>query len=98
MFNALWMAKALTDEIEQSESISIFNYQSALEVYAKRKNSFFKQKTTLNKLFQFLIKRPRIVNLLALFLSKKKERANIFVGIIGNIYRPLEGIYKLLTV
>lgn len=96
MYNALWMAKTLADEIESSSSISIFDYQNALISYSQKKNSFFKQKAILNKIFQFIIKRPTLVNILAWYLRRSQDKANIFVGIIGNIYRPIDGILRLL--
>lgn len=97
MFNGLWMAKTLCEEIAVNTKISIFDYQDAIDKYAIKKTKYFKQKKLLNIVFQFIIKKPRIISLLSHFLKKKQERANIFVGIIGNIYKPIEGILKILN-
>lgn len=97
MFNGLWMAKCLAEEISISNNITIFDYQNAINRYSKRKKSFFRQKIYLNLFFQFIIKRPLLVGVLASYLKKKQARANIFVGIIGNVYKPIEGIFKILN-
>lgn len=62
--------------------------------HIKRKSQF--QKYILNTCFQFIIKKPKLVSILSSFLAKNEKRANIFIGIIGNIFTPLEGALKLL--
>lgn len=96
MFNGLWMAKSLANEFIKPGGISLFHYQTAIDKYEVSKRCFLKQKYILNKVFQFIIKKPILTQIIARYLKKKQERANIFVGIIGNIYRPLEGLLKLL--
>ena len=54
------------------------------------------QKNMLNHFFQFLIRRPLLVGLVVKFLNKSPERANHFIGIIGNIHTPIQGIIKML--
>ncbi|MBY0414747.1 MAG: hypothetical protein K2Q18_11300, partial [Bdellovibrionales bacterium] len=53
------------------------------------------QKNILNHFFQFLIKHPTLVNFVGKFLSKSQKRANHFIGIIGNIHGPIEGLIKM---
>ncbi|MEA9355778.1 NAD(P)/FAD-dependent oxidoreductase [Bacteriovorax sp. PP10] len=91
IYNALLTSKLLKESIEQSE-----NMNHALALYKRKKNNLSFQKNILNNFFQFLIKRPLLVNLTAVFLKKSQKRANHFIGIIGNIHGPLTGFIKML--
>lgn len=94
IFNALWTASALCREIRK-DGFKLTN-TSALVSYKRSKKIFFKQKRILNYFFQWLIRQNRLVELIAGFLTKKKKRADSFVGIIGNVYKPIQGIIKIL--
>ena len=96
MYNALWTARSLSNQLASKGENSLFNFSAGIQNYARLKRRFFLQKSILNGIFQWVIKHPIASKILAKFLSKKQLRADIFVGIIGNIYRPLEGLYKLL--
>ena len=96
IFNSLWMARTLVENICRSKSQVHGNYQVAIDQYAKDKNKFFKQKVLLNIVFQFVIRRPKLTFFIAKYLKKRQVRADTFIGIIGNIYKPIDGLFKLL--
>ncbi len=94
MFQALWSATALSEELSRAGTSE---EAAALRRYSRRKQRHFLQKSILNQLLQQLIRCPRLMRILAGFLRARPERADTFVGIIGNNYRPLEGLCKLIT-
>lgn len=91
IYNALLTSKLLKESIEQSE-----NMDQALALYKRKKVNLSFQKNVLNHFFQFLIKRPLLVNLTAKYLQKSQERANHFIGVIGNIHGPITGFINML--
>lgn len=91
IYNALLTSKLLKESMEQTTSMD-----QALALYKYKKNSLSFQKNVLNHFFQFLIKRPFLVNLTAKFLNKSQKRANHFIGIIGNIHGPITGFINML--
>ena len=91
IYNALLSAHLLVKAIEVEE-----NLEKALTLYKKNKNQVQFQKKVLNTIFQSVIKSPIICWSIAKYLNKKRERADIFIGIIGNIYSPVNGFFKML--
>lgn len=90
MFNALKGAHIL------SECLSEHASEVGLIKYKKIKKKYFFEKNILNNFFQTLIKLPIACEVVARYLKAKQARANVFVGIIGNIYKPIEGLKKLI--
>ena len=90
IFNALQSAHMLSQSIITSPN------EEALREYKREKIKYFREKNILNLFFQLLIRSPFICERIAKYLNRKQERANVFVGIIGNIYRPLEGLLKMI--
>lgn len=94
IFNALWTSRQLCQElVKNTNSLS---YDSSLASYFKSKSYFFRQKRLLNYFFQWLITKNFLIEITAKFLSKNKKRADSFVGIIGNIYKPIDGLIKII--
>lgn len=91
IYNALLTSKLLKESIEHSETLD-----QALALYKRKKINLNFQKNMLNHFFQFLIKRPFLVDLTAKFLKKSQSRANHFIGIIGNIHGPIAGLINML--
>ncbi|MCP4915017.1 MAG: hypothetical protein GY909_18005 [Oligoflexia bacterium] len=91
IYNALKSSVFLNESLKSSSNID-----SALQKYKRKKQLFFFQKSLLNSFFQIVIRKPWACELIAKFLSKKVQRGDIFVGIIGNIYSPIRGLLKLL--
>lgn len=91
IYNALLSSHLLAESLENSDDM-----KSALSRYKRNKLILGFQKNILNHFFQFLIKKPFLVNLTANFLKKSPERANHFIGIIGNIHGPFMGLINML--
>jgi len=97
MFYALMSADILATSIKKHLSAHLRLNQSALEDYQAVYRKLLWQKVLLNTGFQWLIRRPKLIEVIAQFLLAQRKRADTFIGIIGNIYTPLTGIRKLLT-
>lgn len=91
IYNALLSSVILVESIQRNS-----NLESALQLYKSKKRKMSFQKTVLNNFFQFLIKRPALVNLTAWYLKKSQAKADNFIGIIGNIHSPVLGGWKML--
>ena len=91
IYNALLSSTILAECLNKYETTDL-----ALEFYKKKKKVLSFQKNVLNHFFQFLIRRPVLIRLTVKFLKKSPERANSFIGIIGNIYNPVTGFIKML--
>ncbi|WP_412470172.1 MULTISPECIES: NAD(P)/FAD-dependent oxidoreductase [unclassified Halobacteriovorax] len=94
IFNALLTANMLFESINISKVC--FDYNSSLQVYRHKKEKYFREKTFLNIGFQWLIRRSWLVELIAKFLNHSKKRRDTFIGIIGNIYTPLKGLFRII--
>lgn len=92
IYNALLSSHLLVTSITQSADI-----ETALSLYKAKKKKLSFQKNILNHFFQFLIKKPILVNLTAIYLKKSPARANQFIGIIGNVHSPVTGLLKMLS-
>lgn len=90
MYNSLQGAIFLNEALKKNPN------NLGLIAYKKQKIKFFREKNILNNVFQLIIKTPFLCELIASFLIVRQKRADTFIGIIGNIYKPLEGIKKLL--
>lgn len=96
MYNALLSASLLAESITAHYLTNQDIPKKAFTRYEKRYSKVLKQKIALNRGFQVLIKHPRVIQAIASFLLKKQKRADIFIGIIGNIYSPIIGLFKLI--
>ena len=94
MYNAFLTAEILAESI--LENGRAFDLSDASSKYIKLKKMQTDQKRRLNIFFQWFIRRPILVESLAILLSWSQRRANSFIGIIGNVYRPLEGLTKMI--
>lgn len=91
IYNAILSSALLADSIDKCPDLI-----QALEDYKKKKNKLSFQKNVLNNFFQFLIRSPFLVKMTVRFLKKSPDRANQFIGIVGNIHSPITGFIKML--
>ncbi len=89
IYQAMYSALLLAKQIKK------YPLEKALKKYAAAKRKFFFQKNLLNTVFQSIIRSPFLCGIIASYLKKNQEKANTFVGIIGNIYSPLQGLMKI---
>lgn len=88
---ALWSSEQLYLAIKNKGQL-----EHALEKYKKARKYSLLQKTLLNKIFQKIIKCPSLVTLIGKILEKSQIRRDVFIGIIGNIFTPMQGIFRMI--
>ncbi len=90
IFNALLSSQLLSQAlIEQPER--------ALPRYRRSYVKHLRGKIRLNRVFQWLLRKPWLIERIAKFLLRKEQRADTFIGIVGNVYSPLSGILRMLS-
>lgn len=97
IYNALLSSQLLVESLCLSAETD-HNLEKALNRYKSKKWKVTLEKKILNHFFQLLITKPILVKWTVQFLKTSKSRADIFIGIIGNIYNPLTGLLKMLKV
>lgn len=80
----------LTEEIDKCSNIS-----DAFKNYSDRRKKDFLEKEKLNRGFQKVIHSPTISEFIALGLNISENLRNTFIGVVGNIYSPTEGLRAL---
>lgn len=93
MTTAIKTASILTQEIARSKVI-----EEAFKNYEVRRKNDFREKEKLNHLFQKLIHSPMGCEVVGRLLNLSKQLRDTFIGVIGNVYTPTEGlkmIFKL---
>lgn len=96
MYNALLSAKLLAQSLLRDLDQNLTLTKSAFLNYERSYKGVLREKNNLNRMFQWLIKKSVLVEIIAKFLLTRQSRANAFIGIIGNIYSPVQGIVKLM--
>jgi len=80
--SALTMSRLLAHSLASHETQN--NHHAALMSYARAKRRSLGPKTLLNNGFQWLIRHPKLCNLLGKYLAHSSSRAHAFIGMIGN--------------
>jgi geranylgeranyl reductase family protein len=89
IYNALVSANLLSQAL--TEDIA-----HATKIYQRSYVKHLSGKIRLNKIFQLMIRQPWVVEQVAGFLLRAPQRADTFIGIVGNVYSPREGLARLL--
>ena len=90
IYNALLSAHLLNEALSEKKDLG-----GSLSLYKNNKRKIQFQKKILNHIFQFVIRSPILCLMIAKFLQTKTKRADSFIGIIGNIYTPVNGLLKM---
>ncbi len=90
IYNALLSGHLLSEAMINSKDL-----ETALLKYKNAKIKVHFQKKILNTIFQTVIRNPKVVTFISLILQTNQDRANVFIGIIGNIFSPIEGILRM---
>ena len=94
IYQAIFSAKILGDELAALPLGA--DVSPALASYAAAyKDSFF-AKRKLNFFFQRLIRFNFACDWVGSFLSKRKAKADIFIGVVGNLISPLRGFIQII--
>jgi flavin-dependent dehydrogenase len=83
MYHAFLSAKILTKLIQEQKSLD-----EVFVKYEKQMALLYQNKVRINYFFQWVIKVPLICELMAKFLNMKEDYRSIFIGLIGNVYKP----------
>lgn len=89
IYNALLSAHLLTKALAM-------DFKRAPKIYQRSYVKHLNGKARLNKVFQLMLHRPWLVEQIAGFLLRGPKRADTFIGIVGNVYSPREGLARLL--
>src|SRR5581483_10608846 len=92
IYHALWSAAALGHALAGVSALEPRALHTALGRYARERGRELGGKRRMNRAFQWLIRRPHLVEGTARYIAKKSSRAEAFLGTVGNIYRPFEGL------
>lgn len=92
MRSAQLISRVLVTAFQEQTPIS-----TALEEYAHEHKKWLSAKSRLNRVFQFIIRQNWLVEAIGRYLRVSASRADTFIGIIGNIYTPGEGLKKLVA-
>lgn len=91
IFNAIQSSVLLYESMTETKNI-----KQAFIRYEKSYKDYFFPKKIINNFFQWIIKKPILCELIASFLNKSQVRRDSFVGIIGNLFTPYEGLRRML--
>jgi geranylgeranyl reductase family protein len=96
IYNAMLSAQLLSSALIAARALSPAAINLALQNYQWAHQKNLTSKSRLNRMFQWLILQPRLLEMIAVFLAGKQRRADAFVGIIGNVYTPARGFLQML--
>lgn len=95
IYQALWTARALAEEVIAVNNFST-ELTSALQRYAKRRRAQHRGKRICCRVFQGIIRRPKLSNAVLDFLAWRQGVGDAFIGLIGNIYSPGQAVWKMV--
>jgi len=97
IFQALSSAAFLSKAFQMESERNAPDWNHALKVYSRNRKRMFRSKTRINQVFQWIIRHPDSIERLARYLNKNKRRPDAFIGLIGNVYNPFEGLLRIIT-
>ncbi|MBT3784652.1 NAD(P)-binding protein [bacterium] len=93
MASALLSALLLSQSLKNWNSNHAESLETCLSAYALLHRKRFQAKIKINTFFQWLIKKPMLVEELGRFLGAHQRCADALVGMIGNVLKPVEAVY-----
>lgn len=96
IYNAMLSAQLVSNALMNARALSSSAINLGLQNYQWAHQKNLASKSRLNRMFQWLIRQPRLLEVIARFLIGKQKRADAFVGIIGNVYTPARGFLQML--
>jgi flavin-dependent dehydrogenase len=97
IYTALSGARALADALAGATAFDSPGIDAALLRYTDARRVLIEPKWRLHRGFQWLLDRPRLLEQTGRFLARRPRRGDAFLGIIGNVYRPFEGLVRTLV-
>ncbi|XOV73557.1 MAG: NAD(P)/FAD-dependent oxidoreductase [Verrucomicrobiota bacterium] len=68
-----------------------------LQSYHRERKKAFASKKRVSMAFQRIIRSPRVCNAIQRYLAARQQRADSFIGLVGNVYQPLNGLWHMVT-
>lgn len=96
VYQALLSAQLLATHLKTAFANSLFDFSPYLAAFAQDHQRAFAAKRRLNVCFQWLIRQGWLCELVAKFLGSRQRRADLFLGIVGNLVGPADGLRRLL--
>jgi menaquinone-9 beta-reductase len=93
IYQALWTALALTQEVTSSPRSAV---NDALRRYARRRREQHRGKRLCCQVFQGLVQRPYLSNQVHRLLSVRQGVGDAFIGLIGNNYTPAQAAWNMV--
>lgn len=98
IFVALSTAQMLASRLmEHPEWVFGDNLIPILRDYHRERTNAFVSKNRVSLLFQRIIRCPRFCNAIQRYLSARQQRADSFIGLVGNVYKPAKGLWHMVT-
>jgi menaquinone-9 beta-reductase len=95
IYQALWTARALAEEVIAAKTFPT-ELAPALERYAQRRRAQHRGKRICCRVFQGIIRRPKLSNAVLDLLAWRQGVGDAFIGLIGNIYSPGQAVWKMV--
>ena len=67
-----------------------------LKAYHRERMRKFAGKSIISAGFQKIIRHANVCNLMQKYLAARQHRADSFIGMVGNVYKPLSGLLHML--
>jgi 2-polyprenyl-6-methoxyphenol hydroxylase-like FAD-dependent oxidoreductase len=95
IYQALWTARALAREVSGAW-LDDTALNASLRRYANQRRRQYRGKRWCCRVFQSIIRRPRLSNAVHDLLSLREGVGNSFIGMIGNIYSPAQAGWHMM--
>jgi len=98
IFVALSTARMLASRlVAQPDWVMGDNLAPILQSYHRERVKAFASKKRVSLAFQRIIRSPRVCNAIQRYLAARQQRADSFIGLVGNVYQPLNGLWQMVT-
>ena len=92
IYHALFTAQILCESFAKHN-----NFPNTLKYYESIIKASYHKKEIINYFFQWLIKHPLLCNGVAYFLNSSLLIRTTFIGLVGNLYSPLQALKIIFT-
>ncbi len=97
IYIALYSACILAEELVRARNAGRLEEPSReLQAFERRKQEIFGQKTRATRFLTYFIRYRQLCNRAGSFILAKPHRQKGMIGILGNLYSPLEGLRLIL--
>lgn len=91
VYQALLSASILHQQITNAKDLN-----HAFVKYGKEYSRAIREKSVLNRGFQWLLRSPKLLNWIGSYLAASKYKSNVFIGLVGNTISLRAGLRELV--